>query len=165
MNPSIRPATENDITAILDIVNYNILNTTSIYDYDVKTLPEMQQWFADKQSAGCPVFVAEIDSTVAGYATYGTFRTKEGYKFTVEHSVYVHHEHHGKGIGGKLLEQLIFAAKEQGIHMMVGCIDAGNKGSIAFHKRYGFTDGGLLREAAFKFGTWLDLQFMQLILR
>lgn len=165
MNLTIRPATENDITAILDIVNYNILNTTSIYDYDIKTLPEMQQWFADKQSAGWPVFVAEIDSAVAGYATYGTFRTKEGYKFTVEHSVYVHHDYHGKGIGGKLLEQLIFAAKEQGIHMMVGCIDACNAGSIAFHKNYGFTDGGLLREAAFKFGTWLDLQFMQLILR
>lgn len=165
MNSSIRPAIEEDVTAILDIVNYNILNTTSIYDYDTKSCPEMQQWFADKQATGWPVLVAEVDGVIAGYATYGTFRTKEGYKFTVEHSVYVHHKYHGKGIGGKLLAQLILSAKKQGIHMMVGCIDAGNAGSIAFHKKHGFTDGGLLREAAFKFGNWLDLQFMQLILR
>lgn len=164
MEITVRTATLQDIETILDIVNYNILNTAAIYDYNVKSLPEMEQWFADKQNQGWPVLVAEINGDVAGYATYGTFRTKEGYKHTVEHSVYISHEHNGKGIGGKLLDALINLAKQEGYHTMIGCIDAENKGSIAFHKKYGFTEAGLLKQSAFKFGKWLDLVFMQLIL-
>lgn len=164
MEISIRPAISQDLKAILEIVNYNILNTVAVYDYDIKSSSEIEQWFIDKQNAGWPVLVAEADGAVAGYATYGTFRTKEGYKFTIEHSVYVNHEHNGKGIGGKLLEELIALAKQQGYHTMIGCIDAENTGSIAFHKKYGFTEAGLLKQSAFKFGKWLDLVFMQLIL-
>jgi L-amino acid N-acyltransferase YncA len=165
MEIKIRPATLQDIPGILEIVNYNIINTSSIYDYDTKSLADMEQWFSDKQTAGWPILIAEADGRVAGYASYGTFRTKEGYKFTVEHSVYVHHDYHGKGIGGKLLEELIRLCTEQGYHTMIGCIDAENKGSIAFHKRYGFTEAGLLKQSAYKFGKWLDLLFMQLILK
>ena len=165
MQTIIRAATINDIPALLAIVNYNILNTSAIYDYEPKSLPEMQQWFRDKQNGGWPVLIAETNGQMEGYATYGTFRFKEGYKFTIEHSVYVSHEHNGKGIGGKLLEELIVLAKEQGYHTMIGCIDADNGGSIAFHKKYGFTEAGLLKESAFKFDKWLDLLFMQLILK
>lgn len=164
MEITVRAASLYDLKPILDIVNYNILNTAAIYDYDVKSLYEMEQWFADKQNAGWPVLVAESDGTVAGYATYGTFRSKEGYKYTIEHSVYVSHGHQGKGIGGKLLEALIALASQQGYHTMIGCIDAENDGSIAFHKKYSFTEAGLLKQSAFKFGKWLDLVFMQLIL-
>lgn len=164
MSLNIRPATIEDVPSILEIVNYNIVNTTSIYDYSPKAIEDMEVWFSEKQSAGWPVLVSEENGVVTGYATYGTFRVKEGYKFTVEHSVYVHHGHHGKGTGAALLEHLIDYAKTNGCHVMVGCIDAENKGSIAFHKRFGFTESGLLKEAAFKFDKWLDLQFMQLIL-
>ncbi len=164
MEISVRPASSQDLKAILDIVNYNILNTAAIYDYDVRSLKEMEQWFSDKQNASWPVLVAESDGAVAGYATYGTFRNKEGYKYTVEHSVYVSHNYHGKGIGGKLLEALIALARQKGYHTMIGCIDAENDSSIAFHKKYGFTEAGLLKQSAFKFGKWLDLVFMQLIL-
>lgn len=161
----IRPVSQQDLEAILDIVNYNIMNTTAIYDYDVKSLHEIEQWFADKQVNAWPLLVAEVDGSVAGYATYGTFRTKEGYKYTVEHSVYVSRAYHGKGIGSKLLQRLITLARQQGYHTMVGCIDADNTGSIAFHKKYGFTEAGLLKQSAFKFGKWLDLLFMQLLLK
>lgn len=160
----LRPASSQDLKAILEIVNYNILNTTAVYDYNIKSFSEIEQWFTDKQNAGWPVLVAAVDGSVAGYATYGTFRTKEGYKYTIEHSVYVSPEHNGKGIGGKLLEALIKLAKLEGYHTMIGCIDAENTVSIAFHKKYGFTQAGLLKQSAFKFGKWLDLVFMQLIL-
>lgn len=160
----ILPATNNHLPAILDIVNHNILHSTALYDYDVKDMAYINQWFEEKQSAGWPVIVAIKGDKVVGYGTYGPFRFKDGYKFTVEHSVYVTEGHAGKGIGGLLLEELIQLAKDGGYHTMIGGIDAGNTGSIAFHKKYGFTEAGLLKETGFKFGRWLDLLFMQKIL-
>jgi L-amino acid N-acyltransferase len=161
---TIISATQIHLAAILDIVNHNILHSTALYDYDVKPKEYIDTWFNDKQSAGWPVIVGVENHKVVGYATYGPFRFKDGYKFTVEHSVYVADGHSGKGIGGKLLEELISLAKVGGYHTMIGGIDAGNEGSIAFHKKYGFTEAGLLKETGFKFGRWLDLLFMQKML-
>ncbi len=161
----VRQASSHDLISILNIVNYNILNTTAVYDYSIKSTDDIQQWFDEKQSAGWPVLVAEHDDIIVGYATYGTFRFKEGFKNTIEHSVYVSHEHQGRGIGNMLLKSLILLAKKEGYHTMIGCIDAENTGSIAFHKKHGFTEAGLLKESAFKFNKWLDLLFMQLLLK
>ncbi|HOZ74159.1 MAG TPA: N-acetyltransferase family protein [Flavobacterium sp.] len=161
---SIRPACIEDVPAILDIVNYSILHTTANYNYDILSLETQLQWFADKQARNYPVIVAEHNGQTVGFGTYGMFREKIGYQYTVEHSVYVAQDYVGQGIGGKLLEALIELAKSEGYHVMVGGIDADNSGSIAFHKRYGFVENGVIREAGFKFGRWLDLMFMQLIL-
>lgn len=161
---TIIPASPSSLPGILAIVNHNILHSTALYDYDVKWQEYINTWYADKQAAGWPVIVAVEDEAVIGYGTYGPFRFKDGYKFTVEHSVYVAEGHSGKGIGGQLLEELIRLATAQGYHTMIGGIDAGNAGSIAFHKKYGFTEAGLLKETGFKFGRWLDLQFMQKML-
>lgn len=90
---------------------------------------------------------------------------KIGYQFTVEHSVYVAPEFIGKGIGKQLLLALIVLAKDEGYHTMIGGTDAANTGSIAFHRKFGFVETGILKEVGFKFGKWLDLQFMQLILK
>ncbi|MGK4568688.1 N-acetyltransferase family protein [Flavobacterium sp. 3HN19-14] len=97
--------------------------------------------------------------------SYGTFRIKAAYQFTVEHSVYVAEEFSGKGIGKLLLQQLIATAKEEGYHLMIGCIDADNSGSIAFHEKFGFEVTGHLKEVGFKFDRWLDLVLMQLVLK
>ncbi|MGV3459195.1 MAG: GNAT family N-acetyltransferase [Flavobacterium sp.] len=164
MPNNILPASESHLQDILAIVNHNILHSTALYDYDVKPQEYIESWFADKQAAGWPVIVAVENGDVTGYATYGPFRFKDGYKFTVEHSVYVAEGHSGKGIGGHLLEELIRLATANGYHTMIGGIDAGNSGSIAFHKKYGFTEAGLLKETGFKFGRWLDLLFMQKML-
>ncbi|MFP9116057.1 GNAT family N-acetyltransferase [Flavobacterium sp. RHBU_3] len=161
---TIRRATTADLAVIRDITNHNILHTTSNYDYESKTEAEISQWFADKQQGNWPVIVAEENGSVLGFATYGTFRLKIGYKPTVEHSVYVIEGQHGKGIGRLLLTHLIELCRAEGYHCMVGCIDAANQGSIAFHKKFGFTEAGILKEVAFKFNRWLDLQFMQLLL-
>ncbi|AWA30528.1 N-acetyltransferase [Flavobacterium magnum] len=162
---TVRNATENDITAILEIVNHAILHTTAIYDYDARTVVQQQQWFSDKNSVGDPVVVAEVDGRVAGFGTYGSFRVKVAYRHTVEHSVYVSDGFKGRGIGKLLLETLISRASMQGHHVMIGCIDAENTGSIAFHEKFGFEVTGTLREVGFKFGRWLDLVMMQLILK
>ena len=165
MNVIIRNATIEDLPPILEIVNHAILNTTSNYLYEVQTLENQLLWFEDKKSKQFPIIVADYNGTAIGFGTYGTFREKIGYQFTVEHSVYVAPEFIGKGIGKQLLLALIVLAKEEGYHTMIGGIDAANTGSIDFHKKFGFVETGIIKEVGFKFGKWLDLQFMQLILK
>ena len=161
---SLRPATLNDVPGILAIMNHNILHSTAVYDYDPKNVQEIEAWFQEKQEAGWPVIVADENGSVVGYGTYGTFRYKQGYRFTVEHSVYVAESYAGKGIGKLLLSELITIAKASGYHTMIGGIDAQNTASIAFHKKFGFKEAGTIKEAGFKFGRWLDVTFMQLML-
>ena len=164
MTVTIRKATIEDVPQILDIVNFSILHTTANYNYDIQSLETQLKWFADKQSKNYPIIVADYNGKAIGFGTYGMFREKIGYQYTVEHSVYVEDGYTGKGIGKLLLTQLIQLAKEEGYHVMVGGIDADNAGSIAFHKQFGFTETGILKQTGFKFGKWLDLMFMQLIL-
>lgn len=161
----IRPASVNDLTAILDIMNDAILNSTSIYDYDARPAAYVNDWFAQKQSAGFPVLVYENNGAVAGYGTYGNFRPWQAYRFSVEHSIYVHKNHRGKGIGSVLLKALVYKATEEGYHTMIAGIDASNESSISFHKRAGFEEAGTIKEAGYNFDKWLDLVFMQLILK
>ncbi|WP_166924113.1 GNAT family N-acetyltransferase [Flavobacterium poyangense] len=165
MDVLLRPATRNDLKEILDIVNYSILNTTANYSYDVQTLEEQTKWFENKQTKNLPVIVADLDGKVVGFGSYGPFREKIGYQYTIEHSVYVVDNVIGKGIGSKLLTEIIQLAKEQGYHVMIGAIDADNAGSIAFHERFGFVVTGTIREVGYKFDHWLDLVFMQLLLK
>lgn len=165
MKTQIRQANEKDLEAILEIVNYNILNTTSIYDYELRTLDQQKAIFEEKIKANFPLIVIEIDDEIAGFGTYGTFRFKEGYKFTVEHSVYISINHQGKGLGKLLLSELIELAKKQKLHTMIAVIDAENQNSVEFHKQFGFETVGVIKESAYKFDKWLDTVLMQLILK
>jgi L-amino acid N-acyltransferase YncA len=165
MEIKIRPAVFADIDTILEIVNHQILHSTSNYDYEPHDFETQKLWFEEKMVKNSPVIVAEYENAPIGYATYGTFREKIGYQFTVEHSVYVAQEFIGKGIGKLLLAELIRLAKEQGYHVMIGAIDADNSGSITFHEKFGFKVVGTIREVGYKFDHWLDLVFMQLILK
>lgn len=164
MQTNTRPAETKDLPAILEIINHNILHSTAVYDYEPKSMDDMQVWFTERQQDGFKVIVAEYDNKVAGYAAYGIFKPKKGYQYTVEHSVYVSDNFQGKGIGKILMADLIAIAKAEGIHSMIGVIDADNKSSIEFHKQFGFKETGFLKEAGLKFGRWLDVTFMQLIL-
>ncbi len=165
MEIQIRNAVASDLPEILAIVNYSILHSTANYNYEVQSMEVQMQWFKDKQSKNYPVIVADLNGKAIGFGSYGMFREKIGYQYTVEHSVYVENEYIGKGIGKLLLTELINMAKAEGYHVMVGGIDADNTGSIAFHKKFGFVENGIIREVGFKFGKWLDLLFMQLILK
>ncbi|WP_404422256.1 GNAT family N-acetyltransferase [Nibricoccus sp. IMCC34717] len=162
---AIVPATfEAHAPGILEIMNQAILETTSTYDYKAKDLAELQAWFDLKAQGGWPVLVAVENGRVAGYATYGTFRTKPAYKYTVEHSVYVHPDFHRRGLGRTLLRAIIGEADACGVRVMVGCIDAANTASIQLHVTEGFELSGVVRQAGYKFGRWLDAAFYQRIL-
>ncbi len=160
MKVTVRLAKIEDVSEILEIVNHAIQNTTANYDYEPHTLEQKRKWFKDKKEAKYPIFVAVDEGKICGFGTYGPFRFKYGYRYTVEHSVYVHYDYYGNGIGSILLEKLIENSKNQGYHLMIGGIDATNLKSIAFHEKFGFEKCGIIKEVAFKFEKWLDLQFM-----
>jgi len=150
---------------ILAILNEAIENSTALYDYKPRTMAMMDAWFDVKTQGNYPVIGAvDEGGRLVGFATYGMFRERPAYKYTVEHSVYVHRDHRGHGVGRTLLEAIIERAKTQDYHVLIGGIDADNVVSIELHKKFGFTFCGEIREAGFKFGRWLDLVFYQLVL-
>ena len=159
----IRATKKEDLQAILEIMNEAILNSTAIYDEAPRDNAYVDHWLQQQAATGMPVFscVNEKD-IVVGYGTYGQFRPKYGYRFTVEHSVYIDKDHQGQGLGKMLLMALIERAKADGLHRMIAGIDADNLGSIRFHEKYGFVTVGHLREVGYKFDRFLDLVFMQL---
>jgi len=158
---SIRKATEADVPSILELVNYEILNTTVLYEYEPRSLEEQLQWFHQKMQDGWPIIVAEHENAVVGFGTFGKFRERVAYRFSVEHSVYVAHQHHGKGIGRALLTELVVSATNGGYHTMIAGIDSSNAGSVEFHRKLGFTEIGTFSEVGYKFDRWLDVTFMQ----
>ncbi|MCL9806621.1 N-acetyltransferase family protein [Flavobacterium amniphilum] len=164
MSIKIRQATIEDMPSVLEIINYEIANTTAIWDYDLRTLSEQEAIFNEKKEKNFPFIVAEKEAKIVGFGTYGTFRFKIGYRFTVEHSVYIHKDFHGNGIGSTLIKELIELAKNQNLHTMIGVIDSENMGSIAFHEKLGFKNVGHIKETGFKFDRWLDSIFMQILL-
>ena len=149
--------------AILDILNEAIVNSTALYDYIPRPPQAMETWFASKRAGGFPVVGAvDASGTLLGFASWGAFRAFPAYKYTVEHSVYVHHTQRGRGLGKLLMQELIRRAREAQVHVLVACIDASNQGSIAMHKRLGFAHSGTFSQVGFKFGRWLDAAFYQL---
>lgn len=164
MSIKIRQATNEDMPSVLEIVNYEIINTTAIWDYDLRTLSQQEAILHEKKEKDFPFLIAEKDGKIVGFGTYGTFRFKIGYRFTVEHSVYIHKDFHGNGIGSALITELIELAKKQKLHTMIGVIDSENLGSIAFHEKLGFRKVGHIKETGYKFDRWLDSIFMQILL-
>lgn len=150
---------------ILDIFNDAILHTTALYDYQPWTMETMQQWFATKAAGNYPIIgIVDESGRLAGFGSYGAFRIRPAYKYTIEHSLYVHKDFRGKGIGKIILAEIIRNAQEQQYHCMVGVIDASNAASIHLHNSMGFTLSGRIHQAGFKFGKWLDTDFYQLLL-
>jgi len=160
----IRTATPTDALAIADIYNHAVRETTAIWNDVTVDAANRATWMTDRQAAGFPVLVAERDGRVAGYASYGPWRAFDGYRQTVEHSVYVAPDMQGGGIGRALMDALISQARSDGLHVMVAGIEAGNTGSIRLHQALGFTQTGLMPQVGQKFGRWLDLAFLQLVL-
>lgn len=160
----VRHATEIDIPEMLSIYNDIILNTTAVYDYKPHTLEMRQTWFKTKQEQGFPVFVADLEGKVAGFSSIGPFRAWAAYKYSVENSVYVAAEKRGMGIGKLLIPPLIEAAKQLQMHTIIAGIDATNDVSIWLHKRFGFEETAHFKQVGYKFGRWLDLKFLQLML-
>jgi L-amino acid N-acyltransferase len=166
IKPRLAPCTEAlHAPAILNILNHAIVTSTALYDYQPRTLANMATWFAAKRAGDFPVIgVFNSQDELMGFASYGAFRAFPAYKYTVEHSVYVHNAHRGLGLGKLLMSAVIDAAQQQGKHVMVGAIDAANEVSLKLHTELGFERVGTMPEVGFKFGRWLDLALVQRVL-
>jgi len=160
----IRAAREEDAPGIAAIYNDAVAHSTAIWNDELVDATNRATWLTAHRDLGYPVLVAAEDDRVLGYATFGDWRAFDGYRHTVEHSVYVHADARGRGLGRTLMVALIDEARRLGKHVMVAGIDASNTGSIQLHERLGFTSVGLLPQVGMKFGRWLDLAFLQLTL-
>ncbi|SEQ52442.1 phosphinothricin acetyltransferase [Faunimonas pinastri] len=165
---AIRHATEADLAAIRDIYNHAVEHTTAIWNEVVVDWENRRQWWRARVEAGFPVLVAlggaDEGEPVLGYASYGAFRAFDGYRHTVEHSVYVAESARRRGVATSLMQALEAEARQAGLHVMLGGIAGDNPGSLALHKRLGFTETGRMPEVGRKFDRWLDLVFMQKVL-
>jgi len=162
--PIIRDATVNDLPGILEIYNHAIINTTAVYSEQSHTLDMRLSWFNDRIGNGFPVFVAEINGMIAGFSTFGHFRAWLCLRYTVDNYVYVHINHRGNGLSKLLLQPLIDRARKMKLHAMIAGIDGENEVSYRLHQSFGFVEVAHFKEVGFKFGRWLDLKFMELIL-
>ena len=165
MDLLVRDAIDADLQRILAIFNDAAINTTAVWSLGPATLQQRRQWFAERQGRGFPILVAEADGeAVAGFGSFGDFRSWEGYLHTVEHSVYVDPRFHRQGLGHALVSALIARAQRLGKHVMVGGIEAGNDASLGLHERLGFREVGRMPEVGRKFDRWLDLVLVQKLL-
>ena len=169
---NVRQCEARDLTATAKLFNELVLTTTVAWTDVLTSADERAAVLAEHRDHGFPVLVAVEGSgtpteTVLGVASYGAFRNRarfEGYRFSVEHSIHIRGDRRGGGIGATLLTALIDHARDAGVHVMIGAIDAENEDSIRFHERMGFTEVARMPETGFKFGRWLDLVLMQRIL-
>ncbi|MCG7492086.1 GNAT family N-acetyltransferase [Thalassobius sp. Cn5-15] len=158
----IRPALPADAALIAEIYNHAVLNTVAILNNDTVDAANRAAWMEVRQADGLPVLVAESDGQVIGYASYGPWRPFDGFRETVEHSVYVRDGQRGRGVGRQLMQALINHARAKDLHIMVAGITAGNEASIKLHQSLGFQITAQMPEVGQKFGQWLDLIFLQL---
>lgn len=160
----IRPAGEEDLAPILDIYNHVIINTTAVYSEKPHTLQMRKDWYDDRMKNNFPVYVADANGRIAGFSSFGHFRVWPCYRYTVEVSVYVEASFRGQGISKMLLGALIKRAGEMNYHAMIAGISADNEVSINLHRSFGFEEVAHFREVGYKFGRFLDLKFLELLL-
>jgi phosphinothricin acetyltransferase len=157
---SIRLASAADLEAINAIYNHYVATSTTTYDEEPMTADERRVWFEGRPPIH-PVTAAERDGQLVGYGSLHPFRSKRGYRFTVENSVYVRHDCQRQGIGNAILADQIERARALGLRAIVAVIDAQQPASIALHSRHGFVEVGRFPQIGTKFGAWLDVVFME----
>jgi len=165
INVQIRDALDADLEGILKIYNDAVQNSTAIWNDHVVDLDNRRAWLAERHEPTYPVLVAlDAEQRVAGYASFGPWRPHDGFRHTVEHSVYVSADHRGSGIGRSLMQALIERARQLDKHVMIAAIESENRASIHMHQQLGFVHAAQMRQVGCKFGRWLDLTVMQLTL-
>nr|WP_176438455.1 GNAT family N-acetyltransferase [Actibacterium lipolyticum] len=160
----LRDVVHADIPALIAIMAPVIRDTTASFSDEERDEAGWKAMIAARHAAGRAFLVAEADGVVLGYGTYDQFRSNNGYRLTMEHSIYLSPEAQGRGLGRKLMVALEDHARAAGVHSMFGGIDADNASSIAFHEAVGYAQVARLPQVGFKFDRWLDLVLMQKIL-
>lgn len=159
----LRLATVDDAPAVRRIYNHEVEHTTVTFDIEPRTLEQQEAWIAERQGA-LGVIVAELDGAVVGFASLSPYRSRPAYRSTVENSVYVDDAARGSGVGRALMNELIDTARRRGFHTIIAHVAGGHEASIALHHSCGFEIVGVQREVGRKFGKWLDVTVMQLML-
>jgi phosphinothricin acetyltransferase len=159
----IRSAVDTDCEAINDIYNHYVIHSTCTYQTEPEPIAGRRAWFA-AHGSDHPVIVAELNGALVGWGSLSRFHPRAAYARTVENAVYVHHEHQGHGIGKAILVELIDRAGKLGHHTIIALVSAEQGASIALHEKFGFERAGLIKEAGFKFGRWLDVVYLQRML-
>jgi L-amino acid N-acyltransferase YncA len=159
----IRVATEEDVTAINDIYNHFVLHSTCTYQEEPEPLESRRDWL-HYHGQQHPVIVAMREGNVLGWGSLSGYHPRSAYRNTVENSVYIHHEFHGQGIGSLLLQELIERARKLGHRAIIAGIDGDQAASVALHAKFNFQKVGHFRQVGFKFGRWLDVIYMELLL-
>ncbi len=159
----IRVATTDDAEAIRSIYNLEVETSKVTFDIVPRSLPEQRRWILDRSGAHAAI-VAERAGIVVGFGSLSPYKERAAYSTSVEDSVYVHRDHHGTGVGRLLLTELVDRATAHGFHALFARIVAGHAASIGLHTSLGFEVVGNEREVGRKFGTWLDVTVMELIL-
>jgi L-amino acid N-acyltransferase len=161
--PHIRAARREDCPAMCAIYNHYVEHDTCTYRTDPEPLDERLQWF-ERHGGVHPIFVVEDEGRVVGWASLSPYNPRQGYRMTVEDSIYLDHRWRGRGLGTALLRRLIEAAAQAGHHRIIAAISAEQAGSVALHQKLGFVLAGRLNEVGHKFGRWLDVVYLQLTL-
>jgi phosphinothricin acetyltransferase len=160
----IRKAEQNDLQALLDIYNYEVVNGVSTLDLNPRSLADWQLWFDRHNVENHPLYIAEIDGCVAGYSSLSSYREKEAYKSTVELSIYISPDYRKRGIATALMEFILEEGKADArTHSVVSVITAGNEASCKLHEKFGFTFCGTVPEVGMKFGKFQDIVTYSLI--
>ncbi len=162
---SVRPATREHVPGILAIYNEAVVTTTASYDYEPRDLAHRMAWYEDHVANNYAIFAAITPTgEVVGWSSLSRFHDRMGYRFTAENSIYIAAPWRGQGIGTALMEPLIQAAIQRGLHSIIALIDASNQASIRLHAKFDFVHLGLFKEVGFKFNRWLDVVYMQRLL-
>jgi len=159
---TIRPAKADDLNAITEIYNEAILATDATFDTKAKTDDEQRAWFVNHGPKN-PILVAELDGFVVGWVSLSQWSDRCAYSDTAEISLYVKEGLRGRGIGSRLMKDIIQRGEEVGLHTVIARITAGNQRSIHLHESVGFEHIGVMREVGRKFGRLLDVRLMQKI--
>jgi L-amino acid N-acyltransferase YncA len=157
----VRPATPGDIPYITAIYARFVTTSTATSEITVPDESEMFRRWRAVRDRSLPYLVAELEGYIVGFCYASPFRLREGYRYTVEDSIYVRPDCIGHGVGKLLLSELITQCREKACHNMVACILGVNPVSVALHASLGFQQAGLLPEAVYKFGEWVRLLIMQ----
>ena len=161
-DPTLRDATEADLPAVQAIYAHHVAHGTGTFEEEAPDLAEMTRRWREVRGRGFPWLVAVAEGRVVGYAYANLFRTRTAFRFTCEDSIYLAPDWCARGLGTRLLGELLARCTAGGARQMLAVIgDSANLGSIRLHARMGFTPAGTLRDVGLKFGRWLDVVLMQ----
>ena len=158
----MRPATPDDLPAVQAIYAHHVRRGLASFEEEPPGTEEIRRRHAEVTGQGLPWLVADFGGVVAGYGYCAPYRTRSAYRYTLEDSVYVREDYHGRGVGAALLDALIERCGALGYRQMVAVIgDSAHAASINLHAAAGFVRVGTLRSVGFKFGRWVDSVLMQ----